>query len=230
MRTTPLFEDRFDAGRVLADRILEAIPDISADPSLLVLALPRGGVPVGLEVARALHAGLDVFLVRKLGLPGQEELAIGAVASGGLRVLNHDLIEYLGLSQKVIDQITTRELGELKRRELLYREGLPAVPVEGRPVVLVDDGLATGATMKAATRALREASPRRLVVAVPVAGRQTCDELLADADRIICAATPEPFVAVGIWYEDFAQISDKQVRDFLLARRKEVATVAGLPG
>jgi putative phosphoribosyl transferase len=211
MRITPLFRDRADAGRALATHVIGSVPD----SNVIVLALPRGGVPVGFELARALRAQFDVFLVRKLGLPGEEELAIGAIASGGVRVLNEQLIQSLGLSKKLIDRLTEREEKELRRRELLYREGRPAAPVAGRVTILVDDGLATGATMKAACRALRLQDPQRIVVAVPVASRQACGELRTDADQIICAATPDPFIAVGIWYEDFSQTTDDEVKALL---------------
>lgn len=207
----PLFRDRTEAGRVLAEQVKPFVSD--ANP--LVLALPRGGVPVGFEVARALHADLDVFLVRKLGMPGEEELAIGAIASGGVRVLNHELIQYLHVPDSVIEEITAREQRELERRELLYREGRPPIPVNDRTIVLVDDGLATGASMLAASRALRPQGARRIIVAVPVAARQTCDEFRREVDEIVCAATPHPFRAVGIWYEDFSQTTDEDVRKLL---------------
>lgn len=211
MREAPLFRDRVDAGRALAEQVAGAV----SDPKPVVLALPRGGVPVGFEVARLLHADLDVFLVRKLGLPGQEELAIGAIASGGVRVLNNSLITELHLPQSVIDGLTAREQLELERRERLYREGRPAIPVADRTAVLVDDGLATGASMLAAARALRPVGAKRIVIAVPVAARQTCDELGSEVDDIICVATPEPFIAVGAWYEDFSQTTDEEVRTLL---------------
>jgi len=177
----------------------------------LVLVLPRGGVPVGFEVAQALHAEMDVFLVRKLGVPGEEELAFGALASGGVRVLNHELIQYLRLSEETIQQVTAREERVLEARELLYREGRPPVPIEGRMVVLVDDGLATGASMLAAARALRPSGARKVIIAVPVAPRESCEELRREADQVICIATPHPFGAVGLWYEDFAQVTDAEV-------------------
>jgi putative phosphoribosyl transferase len=207
----PLFRDRREAGRILAKQVISSVPD--SDP--LVLALPRGGVPVGFEVARALHAELDVFLVRKLGLPGQEELAIGAIASGGVRVLNRALVSELQLSRQLIDQITAREERELKRREELYRQGRPARPVRHRTVILIDDGLATGASMKAAARALRQQEPNRIVAAVPVAAPQTCEEFRTDVDQILCTYTPEPFLAVGLWYEDFSPTTDDEVQQLL---------------
>jgi putative phosphoribosyl transferase len=211
MDVNPLFRDREEAGRALAERIAEAVPD----SNILVLALPRGGVPVGFEVARILHGELDVFLVRKLGLPGQEELAIGAIASGGVRVLNDNLVRQLRVSDDLINRVARREQKELDRRERLYRENRPAPAVRDRTVVLVDDGLATGATMLAASRALRPQGARRIIVAAPVASRQACDDFRTEVDQVICAATPEPFMAVGIWYEHFSQTSDEEVRILL---------------
>ncbi len=190
--------------------------------------MPRGGVPVGFEIASDLHLDLDIFLARKLGMPGDEELAIGAVAAGGVRVLNQDLIDYLRVPSELVDQITTREERELQRREQLYRQGRPALSVRGRTVVLVDDGLATGASMLAASRALRPQGAARILVAVPVAARQTCDDFRKEVDAVVCAATPHPFGAVGIWYEDFAQIADDQVRKYLeMAAHRSMARPAG---
>jgi len=211
MSRQPIFRDRTEAGRTLSEGVATSI----ADPDSLVLALPRGGVPVGFEVARRLHAKLDVFLVRKLGLPGQEELAIGAIASGGIRVLNEKLVKELDLSPSLIEQITAREERELKRREELYRQGQPALPLNNRTVVLVDDGLATGASMKAASQALRLQGPKRIIVAVPLAAERICDEFRGIVDEVVCAFTPEPFTAVGIWYEDFSQTSDDEVQRLL---------------
>jgi predicted phosphoribosyltransferase len=168
-------------------------------------------------VARALGAPLDVFLVRKLGIPGHEELAMGAIASGGGRVLNDEVVRALNITDRVIDAIAAREAQELARRERLYRGGRPPLDVRGRTVILVDDGLATGATMQAAVKALRQMQPGRLVVAVPTGSPQTCEQLRSEADEVICAIEPEPFHAVGLWYEDFSQTSDEEVRD-LLAR------------
>lgn len=181
----------------------------------VVLALPRGGVPVGYEVALALGAPLDVFVVRKLGVPGQEELALGAIASGGVQVLNEDLVRELGIGPEVIARIAERELRELERRERLYRDGRPPAAVEGRHVVVVDDGLATGATMRAAVQALRQHRPASVTVAVPVAAEDTRDLFRSVADDIVCLATPEPFRAVGLWYRDFRPTSDDEVRDLL---------------
>jgi putative phosphoribosyl transferase len=206
-----LFEDRHDAGRQLAAKLGR----YAGRPDVIVLALPRGGVPVGYEVARALGVPLDVFLVRKLGVPGREELAMGAIASGGVRVLNEDVVRELGIPQRWVDEVTADEAAELRRREVAYRDGRPAPDVRGKTVILVDDGLATGASMRAAVAALRQRGPARIVVAVPVAAAQTCKELRSEADEVMCAETPEPFYAVGTWYEDFSQTTDDEVRDLL---------------
>ena len=217
----PLFRDRFDAGRILGQRIGQVL----RDPSTLVLALPRGGVPVAFEVAQALHADLDVFLVRKLGVPGHEELAMGAIASGGVRVLNHALIRRLQLPPNLVETATAREQRELDRREAFYREGRPRLPVGHRTAILVDDGLATGATMLAAARALRLKKPERIIVTVPVASVEACNDIRAHVDEIICAETPDPFYAVGVWYEDFSQTSDSEVRELLENARRFVSTL-----
>ena len=208
------FRNRTDAGRQLAEK-LAAYAD---RPDVLVLALPRGGVPVGYEVARALGAPLDVFVVRKLGVPGYAELAMGAVATGGVRVLNDEIVRGLGISEHEIDAAVAREMQELARRDRLYRGDRQPPDVGGRTVILVDDGLATGATMRAAVQALRQQQPARIVAAVPTASPDTCQVLKAEADDVICAMTPEPFFAVGHWYEDFTQTTDDEVRE-LLARR-----------
>jgi putative phosphoribosyl transferase len=208
------FRDRSEAGRLLASK-LDAYVN---RPDVLVLALPRGGVPVAYEVARALGAPLDVFLVRKLGVPGHEEPAMGAIATGGVRVLSDQVVRALRIPDYVIDAVAAQEQQELARRERLYRGGRPPPDVRGRTVILVDDGLATGATMHAAIKALRQLQPARLVVAVPTAAPETCEALRAEVDEVICAITPEPFYAVGLWYEDFSQTTDEEVRD-LLARR-----------
>jgi predicted phosphoribosyltransferase len=211
------FRDRREAGRQLA-RHLAAYAN---RPDVLVLALPRGGVPVAYEVARALDAPLDVFLVRKLGLPGHEELAMGAVASGGVRVLNRDVVEALRISPEIIDAVANRELQELERREREYRGDRPLPDVRGKTVILVDDGLATGSTMRAAAEALRQQGPARLVVAVPAGSPQTCDEFRDEVDEIVCAITPEPFYAVGLWYDDFSQTTDDEVRELLAAAQQQ---------
>jgi putative phosphoribosyl transferase len=218
----PLFRNRTEAGQVLGGLVSRAVSDANAR----VLALPRGGVPVGLEVARALHAKLDIFLVRKLGLPGHEELAIGAIASGGVQVLNQDLVAELGVPEEVIGRLAAREQNELERRERLYRGTRPPVEVRDRTVVLVDDGLATGATMKAAAKALRAQGPREIVVAVPVASQEASGDLQHLADKVICAETPEPFVAVGAWYQDFAQITDQEVQRLLSQAEHESTDAA----
>jgi putative phosphoribosyl transferase len=203
--------DRVHAGR----RLAEALAPYAGRPNLLVLALPRGGVPVGYEVAQALGAPLDVFLVRKLGLPGHEEYAMGALASGGIRVLNDEVVGSLRIPESVIDAVTVRETVELERRERAYRGDRPEPTIRGRTVILVDDGLATGSTMRAAVAALRMEHPETLVVAVPVAARETCDAIRAEVDDVVCASTPEPFYAVGLWYEDFSQTTDDEVRELL---------------
>jgi predicted phosphoribosyltransferase len=217
-----LFSDRFDAGRRLAAELL----DYADRPDVLVLALPRGGVPVAFEVARALHAPLDVFLVRKLGVPGHRELAMGAIASGGVRVLNEDVVRGLGVPDEVLDAVAARERTELERREWAYRDGRPPPAVRGRTVILVDDGLATGSTMRAAVRALRAQGPARIVVAVPVGAPETCAEFQDEADEAVCARTPDPFYAVGLWYSDFTQTTDEEVRD-LLARAEAKHDTSG---
>ena len=206
-----LFRDRSDAGRVLAGKLAR----YADQPNVLVLALPRGGVPVGYEVARALHAPLDVFLVRKLGVPGREELAMGAIASGGVRVLNEDVIRALNVSDDMIETAAAAEQQELARRERAYRDDLPPIDVRGRTVILVDDGLATGSTMRAAIAALRRQHPKRIVAAVPVGAQEICEEFRSEADEIVCSCTPEPFYAVGLWYNDFSQTTDDEVRDLL---------------
>ncbi len=206
-----LFQDRSEAGRVLA----EHVKLLKNREYGLVLALPRGGVPVGFELAASLGLPLDVFVVRKLGLPGEEELALGAVASGGLKVLNRDLIQYLRVPEKLLDEVAARETRILEIRESLYRENQPALPLSGRVIILTDDGLATGASMLAAVRAVRAQKAKKILVAVPVAARETCDELRAEVDEIICAATPHRFGSVGIWYKDFPQVSDEEVRTLL---------------
>jgi erythromycin esterase-like protein/predicted phosphoribosyltransferase len=211
-----LFRNRREAGRLLAQKLAH----YANRPDVIILALPRGGVPVAYEVARALNAPLDLFLVRKLGVPGYEELAMGAVATGGVRVLNDTIVSGLGIPDYLINAVAAKELEELKRRERVYRGGRPPPEVRGRTVILIDDGLATGATMQAAIKALRQLQPTRIVVAVPTAAPDTCETLRAEVDEVICAITPEPFHAVGRWYEDFAQTTDDEVRELLAARRQ----------
>ena len=218
-----LFRDRSDAGRQLAAK-LAAYADRS---DVLVLALPRGGVPVAFEVARALHAPLNVFLVRKLGVPGQEELAMGAIATGGVRVLNDEVVRAAGITEDVIADVAAQEQDELWRRERLYRGDRPAPDVRGKTVILVDDGLATGSTMRAAVAALRQQRPARIVVAVPVGAPETCAEFQAEADEAVCARAPEPFYAVGLWYDDFSQTTDEEVHDLLERAAEEHALACG---
>jgi predicted phosphoribosyltransferase len=206
-----VFRDRTDAGRLLAARL----DQYAGKPDVIVLALPRGGVPVAYEVARALQAPLDVFLVRKLGVPGQEELAMGAVATGGVRVLNDQVIKGLGVPDYVVDAVVKWETEELMRRDLLYRGTRSPPAVGGKTVILVDDGLATGSTMLAAVQALRQQGPARIVVAVPVASPDTCELFKSHVEDVVCAATPEPFYAVGQWYQDFSQTTDEEVRELL---------------
>ena len=202
------FRDRTVAGQLLAGKLLP----YAGRRDVLVLALPRGGVPVAFEVAEALDAPLDVFLVRKLGLPGQEELAMGAIATGGVRVLNEDVVSASGVSGEVVARVAALEQEELERRERLYRGSRPPAEVAGRTVILVDDGLATGATMRAAVTALKQRRPARIIVAVPVAARQTCDEFTRSGDALcVCAVTPVPFDGVGRWYGDFSQTTDEEV-------------------
>jgi putative phosphoribosyl transferase len=205
------FRDRTEAGELLASKLLQ----YAGRPDVQVLALPRGGVPVALEVAKALKAPLDVFVVRKLGVPGHEELAMGAVASGGVRVLNRDVIESLRIPRAMIEAVSAQELQELSRRERLYRDDRPPPQIRNHRVILVDDGLATGSTMRAAVAALRKLHPSKIIVAVPAAAPSTCDEFRSEVDEIVCAETPQPFYAVGAWYEDFSQVSDDQVRKML---------------
>jgi predicted phosphoribosyltransferase len=205
------FVNRSDAGRKLAAK-LKAYADRS---DVVVFGLPRGGVPVAYEVARALHAPLDVFVVRKLGVPGHEELAMGAIATGGVRVLNEDVVRMLNIPDSIIDAVARKEGVELMRRELAYRDDRPPTPVNGKTVILIDDGLATGSTMRAALAALRRQGPDKVVVAVPIGAAETCEAFKHEADETICAETPEPFYAVGVWYRDFSETTDEEVHDLL---------------
>jgi predicted phosphoribosyltransferase len=206
-----LFRDRSEAGQCLAMELAR----YRDRPDVLVLALPRGGVPVAFEVACALRVPLDVFVVRKLGVPGHEELALGAIASGGLCVLNQDVVRGLSIPDEVIERVAASEQRELERREQLYRGARPPADISGKTVILVDDGLATGSTMRAAVGALRRLGPARIVVAVPTGAPQACAELREEVDEVVCAESPQPFYAVGLYYQDFSQTTDQEVRDLL---------------
>jgi putative phosphoribosyl transferase len=216
-----IFADRREAGRFLASKLTE----YADRPDVLVLGLPRGGVPVAYEVAKALHAPLDVFLVRKLGLPGREELAMGAIASGGVLVRNEELVRALGITKDVLESVIAAEQKELERRERMYRGDRPPPDVRGRTVILVDDGLATGSSMRAAVTALRQQGPARIIVAVPIGAPETCSEFEREADGVICAVTPQPFHAVGLWYRDFSQTTDEEVHERLERAAEELAPV-----
>jgi putative phosphoribosyl transferase len=205
------FANRREAGIELAGRLSQ----YKERHDVIVLGLPRGGVPVAYEVARALGAPLDVLIVRKLGVPGREELAMGAIASGGARILDTEVVQWYGIPDAVIESVVRAEEAELERREKMYREGRPPLDLRGRTVILIDDGLATGSSMKAAVRAVREQAPAAVVVAVPVGARETCQAIGAIADAVVCARTPEPFNAVGLWYRDFSQTPDEEVRALL---------------
>ncbi len=207
-----IFQDRADAGKQLAAKL-----SAYAGPQTRVLALPRGGLPIGYEVSRGLRAPLDVFVVRKIGAPGREELALGAIASGGVRVLNEETIAALGVDDATLDTVALREQAELERREAAYRVDAAPHDVAGRTVILVDDGLATGASMSAAVLAVRTLKPKEIVVAVPVAPADTVEALSAEVDDIVCLAVPRPFRGVGAWYADFRQVTDEEVRTFLRA-------------
>jgi putative phosphoribosyl transferase len=224
MQTAPFasrFRDRFAAGRELAQKLAH----YRRRDDALLLALPRGGVEVAYAVAEELEMPLDVFVVRKLGVPGHPELAMGAIASGGVRVINHEVTVLARITPQVVDDITRLELAELERREHEYRGDRPPPEVHGRTAILVDDGLATGSTMLAAIQAVWQLGPAGVVVAVPLASVETCQELRNHADEVVCARTPEPFFAVGAWYEDFDQVSDDEVKD-LLAKARKPATVS----
>ncbi len=215
----PTFRNRSEGGRELA----RELSPYAGRHDVVVLALPRGGLPVGFEIAHILHAPLDVFVVRKLGVPDYEELAMGAIASGGVRVLNHPVISEMNITDDQIEEVTRRELHELERREQLFRGGRAPVLVEDRVCILVDDGLATGSTMRAAVAALRLQHPGKIIVAVPVAAPQTCREFEPLVDSLVCLLAPEPFMAVGRWYEDFTQTTDEEVCDYLDRASHEMA-------
>jgi putative phosphoribosyl transferase len=214
-----IFRDRTEAGQHLAARLAK----YANRPDVMVLALPRGGVPVAYEVAKQIGAPLDVFLVRKLGVPGYEELAMGAIASGGVRVINEDVVRQLDIPGEVIDAVAVEEQRELERRQHAYRGDRQPPDVKGRVVILIDDGLATGSTMRAAAAALRKQEPARIVVAVPVSSPETCNEFRSEVDEIVCVVTPEPFRGVGMWYKNFSQTTDEEVRELLERARQSVA-------
>lgn len=216
---TQAFADRREAGRELASKLAH----LANRDDVVVLALPRGGVPVAYEVAEALNAPLDIFLVRKLGLPGYPELAMGAIASGGVRVLNPEVVRFYGVSSSAIDAVARHEGQELERREREYRRGKPMTDVKNKAVILVDDGLATGSTMRAAVEAVRHHHPARVIVAVPVGAPATCEEFADMTDETVCARTPQQFSAVGLWYRDFSQTTDDEVRTLLEAHERSVS-------
>ena len=207
------FKNRVHAGQYLAERLTQ----YAAASAAVVLGLPRGGVVVAHEIAVKLGLPLDIFLVRKLGVPGYEELAMGAIASGGVRVMNEDVMRQIRIPDSAVEAVTRREELELKRREVAYRGNRPPLNVEGLTVILVDDGLATGSIMRAAVTALRRQDPKRIIVAVPTASPDVCDEFKAEVDEILCGMTPTPYYAVGAWYEDFSQTTDEEVRKLIQA-------------
>jgi putative phosphoribosyl transferase len=219
------FNDRKEAGKLLAAQL----DTYANQQDVIVLALPRGGVPVGFEIAQALHAPLDVIVVRKLGVPGQEELAMGAIATGGVRILNNDVVQFLDIPNEMIDKIAANEQQELERRERLYRGDHPAYDVHGRTVILVDDGIATGATMHAAVAAIKQRQPTHIIIAVPTAAPSTCDEFAAEVDELVCVIRPEPFIAVGYWYRQFSQTSDEEVRSLLEQANHGFPTIVRKP-
>ena len=219
---TACFRDRTDAGRALGAQLAA----YAHRPDLLILALPRGGVPVAFEIAKALQAPLDVFLVRKLGVPGREELAMGAIATGGVRILNPEIVRSFNIPDPIIERVSEAEQRELERRERSYRGGRPPLDASGRVVIVVDDGLATGSSMRAATIALKKLAPARIVVTVPVAAPEVCSELGTEVDEIVCARTPDPFYAVGLWYEHFDQTTDDEVRHLLERAANEISTLS----
>lgn len=211
MTVTAQFQDRCEAGQFLATKLAQYADDVS----LLVLAMPRGGVPVAYEVAKALRVPLDIFLVRKLGVPGYEELSLGVVASGGVRIFNEEVIQRLGISEKVIEATTREKQQEIERREKIYRGSREPVAIAERTVILVDDGLATGACMRAAVHALKTRQPKTIIAAVPIGSADTCNQIQGEADEVICGIMPDPFYAVGAWYSDFMQITDEEINQLL---------------
>lgn len=216
MRTSVFFKNRQEAGRALA----KELSAYSNANDLVILALPRGGVPVAFEVARELHAPMDVLIVRKLGTPGQEELAMGAIASGNVRVINESVVKQLGIPGDVVEEIVKQERQEMERRERVYRGDRAAVDVLGKTCIVIDDGIATGATMRAAVAVLKQLGAQRLIVAAPTSARDTYANLAREADEVVCLATPEPYIAVGVWYDQFPQTNDEEVCS-LLARAAE---------
>jgi putative phosphoribosyl transferase len=214
-----LFKDRADAGKRLAERLLE----YANRADVIVLGVPRGGVPVAAEIAARLNAPLDVFVLRKLGVPWQEELAFGAIASGGIRVLDEEIVESTGITPRTIEEVTARESRELERRQLVFRGSLPSLNLAGRTVILVDDGIATGSSLRAAVKALRQMNPARLVIAVPVAPESTCRRMKAEVDDLVCLYSPESFFAIGQFYSDFSQTSDAEVAELLRGASQGVA-------
>lgn len=219
-----IFRDRSEAGRALAS----ALERYRNRGDVIVLGLPRGGIPVAYEVARSLPAPLDVFVVRKLGVPGREELAMGAIASGGIRVLNDDVMSYLRVPAAAVEKVARAEEEELRRRERAYRGSRPFPALSGKSVIVIDDGLATGSTMRAAVAALRKLEPSRIVVAVPVGAEESCALLRREADEVVCLSTPEPFQAVGLWYGDFSQTTDDEVRALLAEAWKDGSDAADM--
>jgi putative phosphoribosyl transferase len=217
---TTRFRNRTEAGKLLASHLAE----YANRPDVLVLALPRGGVPVAYEVAKALNLPWDICLVRKLGVPAHKELAMGAIASDGVRVLNYDVVSWLNISSKTIDEVAARELRELQRRDHAYRGNRPSPDVKNRTIILVDDGLATGSTMRVAITVLRQEQPQSIIVAVPVAPQSICKELQAEVDKVVCLRTPEPFYAIGLWYENFSQTTDDEVRELLAMNQQPALT------
>ncbi len=215
------FHDRKEAGNLLAAKLTA----YANQQDVIVLALPRGGVPVGFEIAQALHVPLDVIVVRKLGVPGQEELAMGAIATGGIRILNKDVVQFLNIPDEVIDNVTAHELQELERREHRYRGERPAYDISGRTIILVDDGIATGATMHAAVAAIKQRQPTCIIIAVPTAAPSTCDEFAMEVDELVCVIRPEPFIAVGYWYRQFSQTSDEEVHHLLEQANQRTSTI-----
>jgi putative phosphoribosyl transferase len=222
----PAFQNRREAGKLLALKLAR----YADRPDLLVLALPRGGVPVAFEVSQALRAPLDVFVVRKLGMPGNEELALGAIATGGGVAMNVDLVEAYRIPERVIESIAAREAEEIARRERLYRGDKPAPQISGRTVILIDDGLATGASMNAAIGTLRKQNPAKIVVGVPISAPEVCDEFHSGVDEIVCAITPEPFYSVGTWYQDFSPTTDEEVHELLEQADRVRSSHAGFGG